>query len=285
MGAAGRDGGNSAAAQLASADLQIHSSLSDGTASPAAIVRYASEQTDLDLIAITDHDDFRGAEAAREAAAGTNARVEVVPGIELTTRSGHLLALWIDGPIAPFQSLERTLESIQRAGGLAVVPHPLGLLTLSLGTRSIERALRSEASRAVLVGLELANPTPAARQRQASARRANRDWHLAETGGSDAHFLEFIGSARTVFARGAPADASGALRAALLARTTVAEQRAAPSLREIGPRRLLAQQWHGLSATPRIAVAGSVAGPLAARAARGWRSARQRAHATVAGRL
>ena len=122
MGAAGRDGGNSPAAQLASADLQIHSSLSDGTASPAAIVRYASEQTDLDLIAITDHDDFRGAEAAREAAAGTNARVEVVPGIELTTRSGHLLALWVDGPIAPFQSLERTLESIQRVGGLAVPP-------------------------------------------------------------------------------------------------------------------------------------------------------------------
>ena len=245
---------------------------------PNITLQYPAERPEI-------HDDFRGAEAAREAAAGTNARVEVVPGIELTTRSGHLLALWVDGPIAPFQSLERTLESIQRAGGLAVVPHPLGLLTLSLGTRSIERALRSEASRAVLVGLELANPTPAARQRQASARRANRDWRLSETGGSDAHFLEFIGSARTLFARGAPADPSGALRAALLARTTVAEERPAPSLREIGPRRLLAQQWRGLSATPRIAVAGSVAGPLAARAARGWRSARRRAQASVAGRL
>ena len=281
MGAAGRDGGNSPAARLASADLQIHTSLSDGTASPAEIVRYASEQTDLDLIAITDHDDFRGAEAAREAAARTNARMEVVPGIELTTRSGHLLALWVEGPIAPFQSLERTLESIQRAGGLAVVPHPLGLLTLSLGIRSIERVLRGEAGRAVLVGLELANPTPAARQRQSRARRANRDWRLAETGGSDAHFLEFIGSARTVFARGAPADQSGALRAALRSRTTVAEERPVPSLREIGPRRLLAQQWRGLSATPRVAVAG----PLAAGVARAWRSARQRAQATLAGGL
>lgn len=269
---------NSSAARLASADLQIHTSLSDGTASPAEIVRYASEQTDLDLIAITDHDDFRGAEAAREAAARTNARVEVVPGIELTTRSGHLLALWVEGPIAPFQSLERTLESIQRAGGLAVVPHPLGLLTLSLGTRSIERVLRGEAGRAVLVGLELANPTPAARQRQSRARRANRDWRLAETGGSDAHFLEFIGSARTVFTRGAPADQSGALRAALRSRTTVAEERPTPSLREIGPRRLLAQQWRGLSATPRVAVAK----PLGAGVARAWRSARQRAQATLA---
>ena len=167
--------------RLASADLQIHSSLSDGTASPAEIVRYASEQTDLDLIAITDHDDFRGADAAREAAARSNARVHLIPGIELTTRSGHLLALWVDGPIAPFQSLEQTLESIQRSGGLAVVPHPLGLLTLSLGSRAIERAQRNEAGREVLVGLELANPTPAARQRRGSARRANRTWRLAET--------------------------------------------------------------------------------------------------------
>ena len=196
-----------------------------------------------------------------------------MPGIELTTRSGHLLALWVDGPIAPFQSLERTLESIQRAGGLAVVPHPLGLLTLSLGSRSIDRALRNDAGREVLVGLELANPTPAARQRRGRARRANRDWRLAETGGSDAHFLEFIGSARTVFAKGAPADPSCALRTALLSRTTVAEERPAPSLRAIGPRRLLAQQWRGLSATPRVAVTG----PLAARARCGWRALRSAA--------
>ena len=270
---------NKPATRLASADLQIHTSLSDGTASPAEIVRYASEQTDLDLIAITDHDDFRGADAAREAAARSNARVGLVPGIELTTRSGHLLALWIDGPIAPFQSLERTLESIQQAGGLAVVPHPLGLLTLSLDTRAIERALRNEAGRKVLVGLELANPTPAARQRRGSARKANRDWRLAETGGSDAHFLEFIGSARTVFAQGAAADPSGALRTGLLSRTTVAEERPAPSLRAIGPRRLLAQQWRGLGATPRVAVAG----PLAARARRGWRALRSSAGTAALG--
>ena len=256
--------------KLASADLQIHTSLSDGTASPAEIVRYASDQTDLDLIAITDHDDFRGAEITREAAAREGARVAVVPGIELTTRSGHLLALWVDGPIAPLQSLERTLELIQRAGGLAVVPHPLGLLTFSLGSRAIERALRSAIGREVLVGLELANPTPVARLRQSRARRANRAWRLAETGGSDAHFLEFLGSARTLFPRGAQAGQSCALRTALLARTTVAEERPAPSFRAIGPRRLIAQQWRGLSATPRAAGAR----PLAQRAAQRWRAVR-----------
>ena len=38
------------------ADLQIHSSLSDGTASPAALYRYARDVAALDVAAVTDHD-------------------------------------------------------------------------------------------------------------------------------------------------------------------------------------------------------------------------------------
>jgi hypothetical protein len=122
-------------------------------------------------------------------------------------------------------------------------------LTASLGERSIGRVLRKNP--AALAGIELANPTPAARLRQPRARRLNRArWHLAETGGSDAHFVEYIGSAVTRFPGRTPDD----LRAALLAATTVAETRRTPALRTIGARRLLAQQVRGLSATPHATV-------------------------------
>jgi predicted metal-dependent phosphoesterase TrpH len=236
---------------LGRADLQIHTTRSDGTASPEAIVRYADAHTNLDLIAITDHDDFRGAEEARNAAARTNARVDVIPGIEVTTRSGHLLALYLHDPVPSFRSIEATMEAVWKQDGVVVVPHPLSWLTASYGARSIERVRKHAAASGKVAGIELANPTPVAQLRQRRARRLNRDrWQLAETGGSDAHFLEFIGAAVTRFPGLRPAD----LRAALIAGLTVAEERPRVGLREIGLRRLIAQQGRGLSATPRATI-------------------------------
>ena len=51
------------------ADLHIHSSLVDGMASVYQILEYVECKTELDVIAITDHDDLRGSYAARELAA------------------------------------------------------------------------------------------------------------------------------------------------------------------------------------------------------------------------
>jgi predicted metal-dependent phosphoesterase TrpH len=43
------------------ADLYIHSMYSyDGTASISAILKYVAEYTDLNVIAITDHDSMEG---------------------------------------------------------------------------------------------------------------------------------------------------------------------------------------------------------------------------------
>ncbi|HJN92376.1 MAG TPA: PHP-associated domain-containing protein, partial [Dehalococcoidia bacterium] len=72
-----------------------------------------------------------------------------------------------------------------------------------------------------------------------------------ETGGSDAHFLELIGSALTRF----PGQTADDLRTALTNSLTIAEQRRGAGLRTIGVRRLVAQQGRGLSATPRATVA------------------------------
>lgn len=78
-------------------DLHTHSSVSDGTETPAELVR-AAVAAGLGTVAITDHDSTAGWDEAFAAAAGTG--ITVVPGMELSTRrewrSIHLLAYLVD---------------------------------------------------------------------------------------------------------------------------------------------------------------------------------------------
>ena len=77
-------------------DLHIHTTASDGTATPEEVVREAS-RIGLAAIAITDHDTAAGYE--RAAAEAEKTGLEVVPGIEISTKYGgavHILGYYID---------------------------------------------------------------------------------------------------------------------------------------------------------------------------------------------
>ena len=78
-------------------DLHAHSSVSDGTETPAELVA-AGVAAGLGVLAITDHDSTAGWVPAFEAAAGTG--LTIVPGMELSTQldsaSVHILAYLID---------------------------------------------------------------------------------------------------------------------------------------------------------------------------------------------
>jgi predicted metal-dependent phosphoesterase TrpH len=231
------------------------------------LLDYVERCTDLDLVAVTDHDDVRGALVALEEHARGNYSFALVPGIEVTTLSGHLLALYVDEPVASFKPLGATIEAIHALGGLAVLPHPFSPATRSVGQRALERLLAEGGVERLPDGIEVANPTIAGALVGERPRRRNREaYGLAETGGSDAHFLEAVGAAVTVFRAAPGAGAADSLREALVARSTFGELRRAPSLRQIGLRRLLAQQAIGLSVTPR-----KVLGPPLRRAAAGAR--------------
>lgn len=211
------------------------------------LLAYVEEQTDLSIIAIAEHDDLGAAVAAYEAWSRGRYRFEVILAEEVTTLEGHLLALFIEEPVASLKPLEPTLEAVHRQGGLCVIPHPMSWLTRSVGQRTIERILRDGADGAAFDGIEFGQ-SPAARVTRKKAQRLNREcYHLPELGGSDAHFLEAIGSARTVF----EGTTGGELRTAIESGTTQAEDGRYPSLRELGLRRVIQQQWRGIRVTPR----------------------------------
>lgn len=78
-------------------DLHAHTNRSDGTFTPAELVRTAAERG-LDVVAVTDHDTTAGLEEA--IAAGDELGVEVVPGVEFSAElegtSVHVLCYWMD---------------------------------------------------------------------------------------------------------------------------------------------------------------------------------------------
>src|SRR5882762_6070001 len=140
------------------ADLHMHSDLSDGLSSIEEILDSA-ERAGLDVIALTDHDDIRGAFELRELASRRSSPVEVVPGSEVTTRSGHLLALWIEEEIPMFRPLAQAVTRIHQAGGIAIVPHPLSYLTFSVGEGALRQLAGDADDTRMVDAVEVRNPS------------------------------------------------------------------------------------------------------------------------------
>lgn len=229
------------------ADLHIHTRVSDGLATVEQTIDHIERETDLDVVAITDHEDATGGQRAREYAARRGYRVEVVVGAEITTRQGHLLALFIDEAPKSFRSIGATIEAIHRQGGLAVVPHPMSWLTRSLSRRTMERVMALADPTERFDAIELANPSPAGKLTQRAAVLANRTWRLPVIGASDAHHLPHVGAGWTEF------DQPGALglRDDLVNGGTRARMRNYPGVREVGLRQLALGLAWGYAATPR----------------------------------
>ncbi|MBI4673467.1 MAG: PHP domain-containing protein [Chloroflexi bacterium] len=199
---------------MGKADLHIHSEHSDGMASIREILEFVETKTDLDLIAITDHDMFDGAREALELVARKNYRFDILPGMEVTTLEGHLLALGISTPIKSLQRLDRSIAQIHAQGGVAIIPHPMSWLIRSVGQRGILRIQNDTAPEVYFDGIEALNPSIAGQVTVAKTKRLNELlFHLPETGGSDAHTLSMIGTGVTYFQGSAAAHFLQSLRA------------------------------------------------------------------------
>jgi predicted metal-dependent phosphoesterase TrpH len=202
--------------RLGRADLHIHTLASDGTASIPEILDHVERSTDLDVIAITDHERIDAALAARSIARDRGLRVEVVVGEEVTTLGGHLLALWIERRVRPFRSLRSTIAEVHDQGGLAIPAHPLVPYPLCAQGSVLRRLLADPDPRVRPDAIEAFNPTALGRPWHSRVVRFAEELGLATVGCSDAHALEAIGVGWTTF-RGRSGDD---LRAAIERRET-----------------------------------------------------------------
>jgi hypothetical protein len=186
----------------------MHTTFSDGWPSPGELVDYA-RATNLQVIAVTDHDTIEGALRAADYAA-KNSRLHVVIGEEVSSRDGHIVGLFLERRIRPGMSAAATIHGIHEQGGLAVAVHPFWRTQRRTRGGPIH-GVGWLAAELDFDAVEVENATPGFYVFNQLARRLNAGVGRAELGGSDAHILDAVGRAYTEF-RGRTPEA---LRAAI----------------------------------------------------------------------
>ena len=184
---------------LSKADIHIHTDFSDGLHEPEAVINYAVTQTDLRVIAITDHNTIDGARTAYNYWQRHRAefgQLEVIKGIEISSSKGHIIGLFLEEDIPAHMSPADTVQAIHDQGGLAIAAHPFTHLLTFIGLKGIGR----EIGELPLDGVEIHNSVPVEFYTNWITARYNRQHrnHPA-LGGSDTHFLSMMGKTYTQF--------------------------------------------------------------------------------------
>ncbi len=166
-------------------DLHVHTAYShDGFASIKQVLLLARAK-ELDGIAITDHDEVRGALAALEG----RSDLVIIPGIEVSSAEGHLIGLGITEKIEAGLSASESAERIRELGGIVVIPHPSNPFD---GAGRYAELIRPEAVEVLNAGEPLSCLLKLVNERLAKRLPA------ACVAGSDAHLARSIGRAYTI---------------------------------------------------------------------------------------
>ncbi|MFB6241426.1 MAG: CehA/McbA family metallohydrolase [Candidatus Nanosalina sp.] len=166
-------------------DLHVHSEASHDCNEPVELILEHAQDLDLDAIAITDHDEIENSLEAAEKAEDYG--LIGIPGVEVSTADGHLLALGVEELPEKGQPFMETVEEIRELGGIAIVPHPFQR------TRHGVRKSKLEDCDAI----EVYNSWVFTGWRNRKARQFADENNYPEVASSDAHGVGMIGKAYT----------------------------------------------------------------------------------------
>jgi predicted metal-dependent phosphoesterase TrpH len=196
-------------------DLHVHSRHSPDSSLSLEVLARRIPYTGLRGFALTDHNSVTGLAELPELRR-LHPTYLFLPGVEVSTVEGHLLAYGVSESPPPHRPIAETVEWVRAHGGEPVLAHPYRLRH-GVGARLAESV--------AVTGIEARNGHNSevvnARAELLAARRG-----LAATGGSDVHAIGDLGRAYTCF----PEDAVTVddLLEAIRRRRTTAEGRSMP---------------------------------------------------------
>lgn len=167
-------------------DLHIHTRASrDSQLTVEQVLRDALVQG-MNGVAITDHNTMEALPEARKVFSSIRGFL-FLPGVEVSTRQGHLLVYGVERPPPSDRTLAETLAMVREMNGVAVLAHPF---------RWAHGVGRRLAETAPVQGIEAMNGRNSAVP-NAKAGVVATARKLAATGGSDAHEPGSVGRCYT----------------------------------------------------------------------------------------
>jgi hypothetical protein len=174
-------------------DLHIHSIYSgDSLIKPRDLLIY-SKKIGLDGFAITDHDSMKAYKVLKKYPESKD--LLIIPGMEIETDIGEVLALFIDNEIdCKDNEFFTIVQKIKENNGLVVIPHPFDFLRDNhLKTKLLTKNIIDK----YIDGVEIMNSRTIFKFCIKKAEKFKNKYNLFETGGSDAHTLKEIGNGYT----------------------------------------------------------------------------------------
>lgn len=161
-------------------DTHVHTVHSGDSPTTVKEAIKSAKERGLDGIAITDHDSVDGLDKALQISEDED--FLILPGIEVSSKHGHILGLGVRELIPSKMTAEDTVKKIRENGGVAISAHPFSLdpKPFSILNANFDAVETFNSKR--YVGNRF-------------AKKYAKDNNLNKTGGSDAHFPDEIGLA------------------------------------------------------------------------------------------
>jgi predicted metal-dependent phosphoesterase TrpH len=180
----------------------------DSLLSPDELIE-AAKAAGLDAVCLTEHDFAWEPEKVRDLA--RRHAFTVIPGIEVNTEHGHIIAFGLDRYVYGIHRIAELARLVDEAGGVLIAAHPYrrqlppsGSLSArdqgaSAWSEALERAAANPAYRYVCA-VETLNGRSSQRE-NAFSQELCRRLGLPAVGGSDAHERGDVGLCATEFQR------------------------------------------------------------------------------------
>lgn len=143
----------------------------------------------IKILSITDHNSLSGYYRAKEIIEQDNLDIILVPGTEIESKDGDILAYGVEKPIPKYLSVKKTVAEIHKQGGFAIAAHPY-----------IFFSLRDKVYNFSFDAIEVYNPQLPKLFIRKAAESAYK-LSLPATAGSDAHLVEELGKGSMYFSK------------------------------------------------------------------------------------